>query len=154
MLVEKWDLLSSLYFLIVTLTSVGYGATEPATAIGKIVTVGAILLGIVVVGTLVADSVESVLHSHQNLVRDHLRDTKTKEQLDRDKIVDLLENKNRSQLRNGLLRIAGLGGGLYLSAIVWCKGWVGMSLVDALYFTTVTVSTVGYGSVGSSRVSL
>jgi len=44
--VEEWSLLDSLYFSVVTLTTVGYGDLAPSTALSKIFTVVYLFVGI------------------------------------------------------------------------------------------------------------
>jgi voltage-gated potassium channel Kch len=44
--VEGWGWLDSLYFSVVTLTTVGYGDLSPHTSIGKIFTMAYLLIGI------------------------------------------------------------------------------------------------------------
>lgn len=44
--VEGWSVLDSFYFVIITMTTVGYGDFSPVTAAGKLVTVFFILAGI------------------------------------------------------------------------------------------------------------
>ncbi len=43
---EGWSLLDSLYFSVITLTTVGYGDFSPSTAAGKIFTIFYIFVGI------------------------------------------------------------------------------------------------------------
>lgn len=49
--VERWRWLDSLYYTVITLTTVGYGDFSPQTDIGKIVSIVYILIGI---GTIFA----------------------------------------------------------------------------------------------------
>ena len=51
--VEHWTLLNSLYFSVITLTTVGYGDFTPHTDAGKIFTMVYILFGIGLILTLV-----------------------------------------------------------------------------------------------------
>lgn len=44
--VEGWSVLDSFYFVIITMTTVGYGDFSPVTAAGKLATVFFILVGI------------------------------------------------------------------------------------------------------------
>jgi voltage-gated potassium channel len=44
--VEGWSLLDSLYFSVITLTTVGYGDLTPATAAGKVFTIVYLFAGI------------------------------------------------------------------------------------------------------------
>ncbi len=46
MKVEKWNLIDSVYFWVITLTTVGYGDLSPTTPISRIFTVVYILIGI------------------------------------------------------------------------------------------------------------
>ena len=44
--VEKWSYLDSLYFTVITLTTVGYGDLSPQTPVGKIFTIFFIFAGL------------------------------------------------------------------------------------------------------------
>jgi len=46
---EGWSRIDSLYFSIITLTTIGYGDFSPQTDAGKLFTIGYILLGIGVI---------------------------------------------------------------------------------------------------------
>ena len=50
-LVEKWSLLNSYYFSVVTLTTVGYGDFVPTTPFGKIFATFYIFMGIGIIAT-------------------------------------------------------------------------------------------------------
>jgi voltage-gated potassium channel len=52
-LTEKWSLLNSYYFCVVTLTTVGYGDITPHTSAGKLFTTVYILVGIGILGAFV-----------------------------------------------------------------------------------------------------
>ncbi len=47
--VEKWSYIDSVYFLVVTMTTIGYGDIVPVTNTGKIITIFASFFGIAMV---------------------------------------------------------------------------------------------------------
>lgn len=49
--IEKLSYVDALYFSVITLTTVGYGDISPQTQIGKLFTVGYVLVGIAIIGT-------------------------------------------------------------------------------------------------------
>jgi voltage-gated potassium channel len=58
--VEQWGWIDSVYFSVMTISTVGYGDFSPETAAGKIFTVGYVILGLgvfVAMATAVADAI-------------------------------------------------------------------------------------------------
>lgn len=45
-LIEGWKLLDAVYFSVVTIATVGYGDLTPQTALGKIFTIGYLMIGL------------------------------------------------------------------------------------------------------------
>ena len=45
-LLEKWSWVDSFYFTIITLATIGYGDLVPTTAVGKLVTVIFVIIGV------------------------------------------------------------------------------------------------------------
>ena len=60
-IVEKKDFLTSIYFTIITLSTVGYGDVTPATPTGKIAAILLIVTGVVLVGLLVGSVTEMLV---------------------------------------------------------------------------------------------
>jgi len=44
--VEKWSLLDSVYFSVITIATVGYGDFSPQTSLGKLFTIGYVFCGL------------------------------------------------------------------------------------------------------------
>lgn len=59
--VEGWSWLDSLYFCVITLTTVGYGDFSPQTAVGKLATMIYLLLGIGLLVALITQLAEALL---------------------------------------------------------------------------------------------
>ena len=80
--VEGWDFLDSIYFVIITMTTVGYGDLYPSTDAGKIFTMVFSVIG--VAGALYFFSVigSSIFKKHvEEKVSEIKRDTKKQEEV-------------------------------------------------------------------------
>ena len=58
--VEQWGWLDSVYFSVMTISTVGYGDFSPQTAAGKVFTIGYVVVGLgifVAMATAVADAI-------------------------------------------------------------------------------------------------
>lgn len=64
-LVEGWRWLDSVYFCVMTLSTVGYGDFSPQTDSGKIFTIFYVLIGIGIVFAIFARLAEALLTSHR-----------------------------------------------------------------------------------------
>jgi len=61
---EGWSLLDSLYFSVITLTTVGFGDFTPQTDIGKMFTIVYVLVGIFLLLIFVNSLVKSMIDAH------------------------------------------------------------------------------------------
>ncbi len=68
--VEGWDWLDSIYFSVVTISTVGYGDFSPETAGGKIFTMFYILIGLGVFVTAATTIADSILSQHEDKEKD------------------------------------------------------------------------------------
>lgn len=76
---EGWGLLDSIYFSVITISTVGYGDFSPQTPIGKLFTIFYVLIGLGIFVAAVSAIADVILarretnHHHSHL---HRRDTK------------------------------------------------------------------------------
>lgn len=61
---EGWTWIDSIYFSVITLTTVGYGDFSPQTEIGKIFTIFYIFIGIGIILSFI-----NTVYNHYNTVR-------------------------------------------------------------------------------------
>lgn len=61
--IEGWNWIDSLYFSVITLTTIGYGDFSPQTDFGKVFTMVYILIGLGIILTFI----NTVYHHYSNL---------------------------------------------------------------------------------------
>jgi voltage-gated potassium channel len=70
---EGWDWIDSIYFSVITLTTVGYGDYSPQTAPGKVFTIFYIVIGIGIILSFI-----NTVYNHYNNVKTDDKDRKKK----------------------------------------------------------------------------
>ena len=60
-LIEQWTVLDALYFCVVTLSTVGFGDLHPTTDLGKLFTIGYVIVGVGIIAAFI-----SQLASHRH----------------------------------------------------------------------------------------
>lgn len=126
-----WTFVDALYFIIVTLTTVGYGDLPIESDSEKLVTIFFVFIGVGLIGAALgivagvvmdkADSMEQVFDGRIGQMGANL-------------IVSLIL----------IVVMLGIGAGAFL-ALVEDDNGDPYSFLDAVYFASVTVTTVGYG---------
>ena len=116
-LLESWSLADSLYFSIVTLTTVGFGDLAPKSETGKWFTAAYILFGAMMTATCLGALVGA------GLPNPRFRASR-------------LGPRQQAAVLAALLTMAGSAWGLFI------EEW---SLVDSVYWSIATCATVGYG---------
>lgn len=149
-LVEGWSFLDSVYFMVVTSTTVGYGDICPVTQLGRAFTIVYALLGIsVVFGTLnpfinpaLEWLVETVVR-HVPWLQPKVSNSLKVSLQEARKQVSYTRRYARAMIPTMALLVVGIVIGILIEAVE-----EGATLVDAAYFGVITMSTIGYGDLG------
>lgn len=137
---KTWTLVDALYFCIVTMTTVGYGDLVPATAAAKLLTCVYLFLGFGLVGVLLSSAANYLVIKQEELFLTALsRKDNVSQQQQEIGETGLLEAYWKVVL-TGVFVLAVIVSGVVVLMTVESKG-----LLDAIYFVSVTVTTLGYG---------
>ena len=81
--IERWDRLDSLYWSLITATTVGYGDIRPKQHLSRVIAIAIAIMGVIFPGILVSIAIEATRHSvaiHVNAER--VESYRQSEQLD------------------------------------------------------------------------
>lgn len=131
-----WDTLDCVYFSVLTLTTIGYGDLTPQSDSQKIFTIFYVLVGFCILGYALGHIGQYVAKREERLLMSQLKDA-------RDGRDNMLTDNFSLLWRVGL----SAHGVLFFLAIGTLffslnENW---STLDALYFSAVSLTTVGYG---------
>lgn len=134
----SWSVLECLSFVVVTLSSVGFGDLTPQTDVMRLFTCAYILVGVGILGTALGEVVSSLLDTDGSTAGKFIQLLSGAEE----NTEDAGEGAVSASLAPTLLTVAatvalGTGAISYFDA--------SLSPVQALYYSIVTVTTVGYG---------
>lgn len=146
-LVEKWSCLDCVYFMAVTVTTVGYGDLLPSSEGMQLFTIFFGTFGVAVIGTAATDIAQFLMAMQQQARKEQQQKA----------ISDALQPEDRGSLDEGgknwgstvakacipILCFVGIG--TMLGVIV--EDW---TMVESLYYGTITVTTIGYGDYSPS----
>jgi len=138
---DKWSMTQSLYYCVVTISTVGYGDLTPTTALGKWFAIFYMLLGIGLVG-LALGIVGGFLMARQEALLMKAVETAGK------------KRKAKKKLSPTQWRLIGALGILVTFVGIGAIGFYflddmkdnGLTATDAFFLAVQTVTTVGYGS--------
>lgn len=158
---ERWTIIDSVYFSVVTFTTVGYGDLYPKTPPGQVFCIFFVLFGILIIGVALGMIGERVVEAQEAVIEEQKRKSKFRVQA-----LFKRNNKNGQNvttstsqkvekgfisagaIQNEILDLVMKNGPLVLVIITvsllfgWVEGWgVGRSI----YYCFITTTTVGYG---------
>lgn len=153
---EGWSLLDSIYFCIVTTTTVGYGDITPQQNLSKLFVVGYVIMSIGLMSTLLATMVGSILDQQEEMLLATLfgegstEDENAVEEANEQglnfsqRIVKYTSGLNWSDYYGLGMSALWLLMILIIGVLVFliCENF---SFVDAVYTTVISASTVGFG---------
>eukprot|EP00981_Chlorochromonas_danica_P008281 scaffold2084_cov170-Ochromonas_danica.AAC.7 len=128
---ERWSLISAVFYIISTITTIGYGYNVPTTDGMRLFTVFYMVIGIYFVFSFISDFVNSNLNFAASLVKVKLKSQDLK--------ADYQFN-----FRLMCLNMFSIVVTVMIGAVILC-GLEDWSFITALYFAVETSTTVGYG---------
>ena len=149
---EGWDYLDSVYFMVVTTTTVGYGDFCPETPGGRLFTCVWGVLGITIVFSALSPLADAALKARENIERKvmnvfpWLREAEIPEDLD----IPIEEvNAMINYKRRYFLAITGPL--TMLLIVVFSSPWLlNLGKIDSIYFAMITMTTIGYGDISAT----
>lgn len=140
--VEDWGILESIYFITVTICTVGYGDYTPKSDGSKVFTMFIIIIGIIFVFSIINDFTEYIVDYARQ--QGKLLRKKTAQEL-----FIITQDKYRF-VRKRIYPLLSLMSVVLLGAVVM-QGIEDFSFIQSLYFCVVTTTTVGYGDLTPTR---
>jgi len=130
--VEGWTTTDCIYFLTVSISTVGYGDFHPTTDKSRMFTIFVILIGLIFIFSIISDMANFIISLAEEQA------AKIRKQQDFVKIDPWKYWKKRSYTAGMVLLLVFIG-----TMVIWqYEEW---TFIQALYFIMVTVTTVGYG---------
>lgn len=143
---EQWDVADSMYFSIITLTTVGYGDLCPSTPAGRIFVSFYAIFGIaaigIYIGILGSNIVNSNIISLEKTKKDADKAVLNNTDVSKASIIKYEYSSGVSQqtLERCVLILAFLLGGAFYVSNKEVSSWI-----QQIYYFVITSSTVGYG---------
>ena len=137
--VEGWDTTDCIYFLTVSISTVGYGDLHPTNDKSRTFTIFVILVGLIFIFSIISDMANFIISLAEEQA------AKIRKQQDFVQVDPWKYWKKRGYTLGLVLLLVFFG-----ALIVWLyeEEW---SYIKSLYFIVVTVTTVGYGDIDLPR---
>ena len=149
---EGWEYMDSIYFMIVTSTTVGYGDFSPSSQLGRLFTCFYSLIGMVVVFGTLSPFIEPVLNFMKvtavrcipclrlrvnNSLKISLEEARAQ--------VSYTRRYAQAMVPTLVILSFGVGIGITMARL---EGEAGTTtMIDAAYFAIITMATIGYGDI-------
>ncbi|KAJ7299249.1 hypothetical protein O6H91_19G037000 [Diphasiastrum complanatum] len=129
----------TLYFCIVTMTTVGYGDLVPSTVSAKLLTCAFVFVGIGIVGAILSNAAHYLVEKQEKIIEKavHRQKNSQVERFVQDAKIKPIHWK---VLVTGIVVVTSFGLGMLVLIKLEHK-----STVDAFYVVSVTITTLGYG---------
>ena len=138
---HSWSVTDCIYFITVTITTVGYGDFHPKSDLSRLITVIVILFGLIVIFGMISDFANFILDYAERAAKKISK-----------KSPKTLLNDPYKYVRSYVYTILTLLIVVLISSIFLYKveGW---TFAEAFYFSIVTTTTVGYGDIDVTKDS-
>jgi len=153
--VEGWTICDCIYFITVTITTVGFGDFHPSTDNSRVFTIFTILFGLTFVFTIINGAFTALLISTQEAILERIGEAKKSDDDDEKnnkKIAHMVEEMTKRHRLKSVVSIVGMLAIIFLGAAFFNQNedW---TFVQAVYFCVVTTTTVGYGDLNMVKES-
>jgi len=154
---DKWTVIDSMYFAVVTFTTCGYGDVHPVDAVGMIVTIIFLLGGVIALGFVLGIIGQNLLG--MNSTRRKCKEQNFINRLWAGEATKLTQNipDDNDSISKEIIEIL-KNVGPYFFLIIGCSLFIGFmegwDIVTSIYYCVVTATSVGYGDIAPETQSM